>query len=700
MMKMVDRVAEFEKFYDCLMQNAPTDYIPWLFPVDDNKQPDALAVFKRSDKKSSCCSADWIKVKRGKNEIWVCSQCKQGRASWKAPHARLTKEECIKRIKSNENIGFAARANDIATITDLDDESVPDFQKETLSLQSRSRTGRHRIGFAGDTKIKCNIPTEKQGEHRSLDEYIVAPGSFVSLEQKQIDALPEKEKPFAGFYTIEKAVPPAILVYEDLPQCFRDAAEKNPRGEKKTRATFLPGKGTSALFSLKVSDIISNHEARFPHPLHPSDTGANFSFSEDGALGHCWRHLVSLNALQFLAVKSGKFGCAEIGTPHKGAGKTLSDEALYCAWQQAQTDGLIPKDEQPPRRAAEWKKKQDAPQEKEPPLPLTAKELPWRDYNYFRKLKKDKRFIVEGMIPPRTINILYSPPKNYKSYAALDMAICVSQGRDFLQMKTKKFPVAYLDRENNEQELKKRLVGLHTGMGIKRNQNLHLLIQYGDLLDATFVQQLRDYLKEKKIRLLVIDTLHRFADYEENCADDINRIYTKTLQPMAIECDCAILFLHHTTKDGDYRGSSDLLGCVDTAYSIIQTGNRFKLTCRGIRWGTFDSITGEVSFNPDETITFSRVSEKETTEETTQKIKAITAAIRAVFKKPYCELTRKEIISFLKAGDNWETELRCSDKTIDRRLKWLVLNDQLEDLKRGRYKRLWDDAIQQQIGAI
>lgn len=206
-------------------------------------------------------------------------------------------------------------------------------------------------------KIKQNIPTENKGELRSLDEYIVAPGSFVPVSQKDIDDLPEKEKPLAGFYTVEKAVPPATLFYEDLPQCFKDVAEKRKSFQqtKTNKNVFKKGNGkTSALFGLQMSDIVTNHSPRFPHPLHSSETGSNFSLSDDNKTANCWRHLVSMGAIQFLAIKSGKFDCSEIGTPHKGSSRTLDNKVIFWAWHQAKKDGLISENDPIPLKALCW----------------------------------------------------------------------------------------------------------------------------------------------------------------------------------------------------------------------------------------------------------------------------------------------------------------------------------------------------------
>jgi len=66
--------------------------------------------------------------------------------------------------------------------------------------------------------------------------------------------------------------------------------------------------------------------------------------SKDGALGHCWRHMVSLNAVQYLCVEAGYSACEDAGTPHKGRGmsKIRGDKQSYeIAYRLAIEKGLI-----------------------------------------------------------------------------------------------------------------------------------------------------------------------------------------------------------------------------------------------------------------------------------------------------------------------------------------------------------------------
>jgi hypothetical protein len=344
---------EFIKFYNALMASAPKDYKPWLFPVVANdKFPDALATYTLAGDKSQCCDANWkhiISSQTPNKSYWACEKCLQARASWKAPHAQMTLDQCVERLKEGGNIGFAARANDPIILLDLDDESVPDI-KETLALQSRRRRGRHRIGLAGDDKIKTNINTGNMGELRSLDEYIVAPGSYVPLTQESINKLPEDQKALAGCYTVEKVAPLATLVYDDLPACFKEANDELVKNATQTKVnTFNPShEFHSKIFDIKVGDFIDINQPRDTHPAHGSDTGANFS--SDGNTCICWRHNMAHNAIHLLAVLSGKYECQSVGKKLKGKSIPIDDGQIFWAWHEAKKREIIPDDDPVPVR--------------------------------------------------------------------------------------------------------------------------------------------------------------------------------------------------------------------------------------------------------------------------------------------------------------------------------------------------------------
>ncbi len=343
------RTKQFTKFHNALMSNAPKDYRPGYFPVISNdKFPDGAEIAKKAGKKSSCCNEPFVYYKFNKSFLKACRICKTKKGSWKLSHAILSFEEAVEWIKKGGNI--AINGTDGLINMDIDDPKYVHLLPKTLSTISRSRTGKHGF-FWKDPKCKIlpvNIPTD-YGELRADFQYVLAPGSYVPSESK--DEL-------SGFYTVENEQPPSTISFEQLPQFFKDNYNKTNETsvEIKNNPIKLNQKH-SALFDLKITDVVSTSKHRDSHPLHGSDTGTNFSITND--LANCWRHNVTLNALQFLVVKSNYMNCQDAGTGHKRGGAGASsvkgdDGAIFHAWKEAKQSNLIPQDDPIPSSALNY----------------------------------------------------------------------------------------------------------------------------------------------------------------------------------------------------------------------------------------------------------------------------------------------------------------------------------------------------------
>lgn len=326
---------EFIKFHKLLMQNAPNNYSPWYFPViSGNKAPDGY-------------------------------DCK---GSWKDEKAHLTFEQALDRLKNGKNVGLAARKDDPLVIIDIDEFNYTKFAPDTLIVKSRKRCAIHAFCFKNSDFEKINIPTEDYGEVRAVDQYVVACGSYCITSEKDIlkENISDEMKneilkdEFLGNYTLLSEKPCSFISYNDLPFFYIEQHEKVKEQEKMQRKneTIKPTGKHSALFDLTITDIVAGKIGkRFPHPLHSSDTGMNFSISN--GLGHCWRHNVSLNAIQFLCVESNYLSCQDAGTPHRHSGAGSSsiigdDGSIFWAWRQAKLNRLIPLDDPVPIRAVKY----------------------------------------------------------------------------------------------------------------------------------------------------------------------------------------------------------------------------------------------------------------------------------------------------------------------------------------------------------
>jgi len=328
------RPEEFVLFHKLLMKNAPEGYVPWYFPIiKHNKAPDV-------------------------------------KCSWKDEKARLSFEQALDRLKSGLNVGIAARKEDPLIIIDIDNPKYKSQLPFGLIVKSRKRCGYHGFYWKSKTFEKKNIPTE-DGEVRAVDQYVVAAGSYCETSDKDIEnqnihtVFKEKIKkdPLLGVYSVfSKDINWKGLRYihsnDELPEIFKNKLLEEKEKPLLKSTTIKPKGKHSALFDLTIKDIISIPPTkREPHPLHESDTGMNFSVSEDVA--HCWRHNVSLNALQFLVVKSGYMTCLDAGTGHKdsnaGSSRIIDDDgAIFYAWLEAKKSHLIPIDDPIPSKALHY----------------------------------------------------------------------------------------------------------------------------------------------------------------------------------------------------------------------------------------------------------------------------------------------------------------------------------------------------------
>ena len=332
---------EFAKFHSHLMENAPEGYKPWYFRVREGSKAPATRF-----------------------------------GSWKKENARLDPEDAIDWMREGGNVGIAGTPDDPLVNVDVDDDekTTKDDIKPTLIARSRSRTGWHAWYFerqGEDAETIPNIPTDDAGEIRTDWQYVVAPGSYVETDPADV---PEGHRDLAGYYTVEEGHDVARADMTEMPDVFHRALREREEQQQKIEERDndlddvdidIDTNGQSALYDVDASEIVRregggslNESDRWTALWHGSDTDANMSYS-DKDLIHCWRHNVTHNALQALAVLGGFGGCQSVGAgkSRSGAGASSfsgNDEALWTAWRYAKDHGYIPSGDRVPTRALDY----------------------------------------------------------------------------------------------------------------------------------------------------------------------------------------------------------------------------------------------------------------------------------------------------------------------------------------------------------
>lgn len=313
-----------------------------------------------------------------------------------------------------------------------------------------------------------------------------------------------------------------------------------------------------------------------------------------------------------------------------------------------------------------------------------------KDREYFRNLKRNKSYTVNGVLYPGTLNMIYSPPKNFKSLLSLKLAHCVANGLPFMGRKTKKGAVMICDNENGEQQIKERWEGIERGSGKRAYKYPLHYVNGGSLDNPQFVDWLYSEVKERGVKLLFIDTLRRWTGLDENNSQEVSRMY-HVLRPFFTELECCVVLLHHSNKMGDYRGSIDLEGMLETMFkikrpSMEKTEFRFFIECS--RRGSELDVAGAFRFE-ENSITLEEVSRADAPEKTEDDAvwKLAHNHIRTLFPMVGASMKRKDILTDFRMNPNRDIS-GISDKTIDNALSWMYRKDKL-DRDKGLYTRKW-----------
>ena len=195
-------------------------------------------------------------------------------------------------------------------------------------------------------------------------------------------------------------------------------------------------------------------------------------------------------------------------------------------------------------------------------------------------------FLVDELIP-EGLHILAGAPKIGKSWLALWLCLCVSQGQPLWNFATTQGEVLYLSLEDSFQRIQTRLFDLTEDAP----PTLHFAIM-ADTLKHGLEQQIEQFLTEHPTtKLVVIDTLQRVRGTGSDSnlyANDYQDI--GLLKKLADRQQIAILLIHHLRKlhDDDpmnmISGSTGLSGAADSTF-VLQKSSRLaniaSLHCTG-----------------------------------------------------------------------------------------------------------------------
>ena len=180
-------------------------------------------------------------------------------------------------------------------------------------------------------------------------------------------------------------------------------------------------------------------------------------------------------------------------------------------------------------------------------------------------------WLLEGYLAKGSLVVWVAKPKTGKTTIIYQAARAVAEGRNFLGREAQKGSVLILAVEEHQRDVKLRLQDL----GCDSSTNFFIHCQQTNPT-AEFLHQLKSFVTENQIALIVIDTLANFWKLkDENDASAMTQAVAPLLH-LARESGACVLMIHHSRKsEGEYgdeiRGSSALFGLVDVAVIMRNT---------------------------------------------------------------------------------------------------------------------------------
>lgn len=182
-------------------------------------------------------------------------------------------------------------------------------------------------------------------------------------------------------------------------------------------------------------------------------------------------------------------------------------------------------------------------------------------------------WLVDGLLTAGSVNIVSGAAGSKKTYAMLDLAVCIAAGKEWLgEKKTKQGAVLIVDEESGTKRLMRRLAQVQRGHLIEHDKiDLPLFFvslaafNVGLADDITALQLL---VQEHDIQLVIIDALvDVMPGKDENKASDTQAIFQQ-LRILSDLYNVAFIVIHHLNKQGGTRGSTAIPGGVDLVLNV------------------------------------------------------------------------------------------------------------------------------------
>ena len=191
-------------------------------------------------------------------------------------------------------------------------------------------------------------------------------------------------------------------------------------------------------------------------------------------------------------------------------------------------------------------------------------------------------WLIEGFVPEQSLCILYGAPGTFKTFLALDAALCVANGRPFFNRPVKAGVVFYLAGESPA-GFRLRIAAWEKRYGHTSEHPPFYLQPGGAVLnqDGESAKLAKDILAiSDSPKLIVVDTLQVYLEGNENSPEYMGA-FIRACVELREKTGAAVVILHHLGKDRSKgaRGHTSLAGTADAMFEMAKQGQLGLLRC-------------------------------------------------------------------------------------------------------------------------
>jgi hypothetical protein len=279
---------------------------------------------------------------------------------------------------------------------------------------------------------------------------------------------------------------------------------------------------------------------------------------------------------------------------------------------------------------------------------MELKFMNFKDYK-LKAVNETFEPVIDGFLNRKEFMLIHATAKTGKSMFALNIALAIATGSDFLGMDTIKSKVLYLQTEISSTGLSDRIDSMLRGMP----ENLYEYAQENLLIADTRIridipQQLEALKKQVETELpslLIIDPFYDLHNKNEDNAAEMAPLLSN-IREIARSVGCAVILIHHQGKKGEgqssnaghaCRGSSAFADVPDSSVSLSKDKGGYSM--RGIFRNRASLEEFRLQFD-EKSFLFSPGSEMP------KKVKTRDLIINEI-KKSQDGLTKKELVDLL-----------------------------------------------------